>query len=579
MSAQTAKRRIAADSTSPRVEHFIGHGCLYICLLSLILLFPVLAVAQLVTSTPPAAPQPEPARESLGRSTPRGTVLGFLSASHKGNYELAAQYLDTRLRDKSATILAHQLFFVLDRRLPARLNQLSDKTEGSVPNPLKPDQDVVGTIASVNGNVDILLDRVDIGKGELRWLFSGTTLESIPRLYDEIDVVSVDSVLPEAMVNTRLAGIPLFQWLAVLVGMPVLYMATVLLNRLASPLAGRLRRRLRKRPDLPNPDVVPRPLRLLFVAFAILWTISKVSLPLLARQFWSSTATIIIIAAFVWLFILLNGWVEGLLLQRLARRHDTGAGSILRLGRHVIDLLAVFVGMLVGLEHFGVNPTAALAGLGVGGIAVALAAQKTLENVIGGTSIIFDHPVRVGDSLKFAEMQGIVEDIGLRSTRIRTPDRTVVSIPNGQIANASLENISIRDKFWFHPNLSLRWETTASQMRSVLEGVNNLLTQQPHIEHDSIRVRFLRFGTSSLDVEVFAYFFARDWCHFLQIQQELLLQMMEIVQATGTQMALQSHVLYPAAVSALDGTNAQASLKTAVTDTKPVDHAATAQSA
>jgi MscS family membrane protein len=116
-------------------------------------------------------------------------------------------------------------------------------------------------------------------------------------------------------------------------------------------------------------------------------------------------------------------------------------------------------------------------------------------------------------------------------------------------------------------------------MRSVLEGVNNLLTQQPHVEHDSIRVRFLRFGTSSLDVEVFAYFFARDWCHFLQIQQELLLQMMEIVQATGTQMALQSHVLYPAAVSALDGTNAQASLKTAVTDTKPVDHAATAQSA
>jgi MscS family membrane protein len=232
--------------------------------------------------------------------------------------------------------------------------------------------------------------------------------------------------------------------------------------------------------------------------------------------------------------------------------------------------------MLVGLSHFGVNPTAALAGLGVGGIAVALAAQKTLENVIGGVSIIFDQAVRVGDSLKFAEMQGTVEDIGLRSTRIRTPDRTVVSVPNGQIANASLENISIRDKFWFHPNLSLRWETTASQMRSVLEALNNLLAQQPHIERDSIRVRFLRFGTSSLDVEVFAYFFARDWGHFLQIQQELLLQIMEIVQAAGTQMALQSHVVYPAAVSASDGTNAQASLKTAVTDTKPIDHAATA---
>lgn len=578
MSARTAGRRTSAGPALPRVAHFFRDRRLYTCLLFLTLLFPILAIAQLIASDPSSALQPEPPKEALGRSTPRGTVLGFLSASHKGNYGVAALYLDTHLRDKSAAILAHQLFVVLDRRLPARLNQLSDSPEGSLPNPLRPDQDVIGTIASVNGNVDILLERVDIGKGQLRWLFSRTTLESIPSLYDEVNVVSVDNVLPEVMVNTRLAGIPLFEWLAVLVGMPFVYMTTVLLNRLASPLAGKVRRRLRKQPDQPNPDVVPRPLRLLLMALLILWTLSKVSLPLLARQFWSSTATIILIAACVWLFILVNGRVEGLLRQRLDRR-NTGVTSILRLGRRVIDLLAVFVGVLVVLHHFGVNPTAALAGLGVGGIAVALAAQKTLENVIGGASIIFDQVVRVGDSLKVAEMQGTVEDIGLRSTRIRTPDRTVVSVPNGQIANASLENISRRDKFWFHPNLSLRWETTASQMRSVLEALKNLLTQQPHIEHNSIRVRFLRFGMSSLDVEVFAHFFARDWNHFLEIQEELLLQIMEIVQTAGTQMALQSHVVYPAAVSAADGTNARLSLETAVTDTKPIDHAATAKSA
>jgi len=292
MSARTAERRIPANPPLVRLAHFIRHRCFWACLLSLILPFPVLAVAQPVASTP-AALQPEPAREPLGRSTPRGTVLGFLSAAHKGNYEIAAQYLDTRLRDKSAAILAHQLFVVLDRRLPARLNQLSDKPEGSLPNPLRPDQDLVGTITSVNGNVDVLLDRVDIGKGELRWLFAATTLESIPRLYDEVNVLSVDNILPQAMVNNRLAGIPLFEWLAVLVGMPLLYAITVLVSRLASPLAGELRRHLRKRPELPNPDLVPRPLRLLLVAFLILWTISKVSLPLLARQFWSSTATII----------------------------------------------------------------------------------------------------------------------------------------------------------------------------------------------------------------------------------------------------------------------------------------------
>ena len=116
----------------------------------------------------------------------------------------------------------------------------------------------------------------------------------------------------------------------------------------------------------------------------------------------------------------------------------------------------MIVCLLVALYHFGLNPTAALAGLGVGGIAVALAAQKTLENVIGGISVIVDKVASVGDTLRVGGTVGTVEDIGLRSTRIRTLDRTLLSVPNGQIANLSLENLSARDKFWFHPKLCLR---------------------------------------------------------------------------------------------------------------------------
>jgi MscS family membrane protein len=124
-----------------------------------------------------------------------------------------------------------------------------------------------------------------------------------------------------------------------------------------------------------------------------------------------------------------------------------------------------------------------LAGLGVGGIAVALAAQKTLENVIGGASIIFDGAVRVGDLLKVGETLGTVEDIGLRSTRLRTFDRTVFTVPNGQIANVSLENLSLRDSFWFHHIFSLRYETTAAQMRSVPQGITGLLEKYPLAKH------------------------------------------------------------------------------------------------
>ena len=278
------------------------------CLLSLVLLSCAHVWTQVgISSSLPTASQPDIPKDALGRTTPRGTVLGFVSAARKGDNELAADYLNTRLRGKAATDLAQQLFVVLDRRLPAHLNELSDKPEGSVSDRLKPDQERAGTISSDNGNVDIILERVDRGKSGSLWLFSSKTLDAIPDLYDEINGVSVESVLPEFLANTRIAGIVLFEWLAVFVGMPLFYLLTALLNRVLSRLIGRWRRRLYRKPDLPNPQALPRPIRLLLLAVAIHWLLTKLSLPLLARQFWFSTASILTIAGCVWLMILLNG--------------------------------------------------------------------------------------------------------------------------------------------------------------------------------------------------------------------------------------------------------------------------------
>ncbi len=185
---------------------------------------------------------------------------------------------------------------------------------------------------------------------------------------------------------------------------------------------------------------------------------------------------------------------------------------MLRLGRRIADAVAVGAGVLVILHYVGIDPTAALAGLGIGGIAVALAAQKTLENVIGGLSIIFDKAVRVGDFVKLGETSGAVDDIGLRSTRIRTMDRTILSVPNSQIANANIETLSARDKFWLHHFIGLRYETTTDQMGAVLTGIHTYLAAHPMIDRtDTIRVRLIRFGPSSLDIEVFAYVHALDW--------------------------------------------------------------------
>ena len=519
-------------------------------LLCLILLSCIPAWTQHVSPSPaPAAAQPEFPQDALGRTTPRGTVLGFLIAARKNDDDLAARYLDTGLQGKAAADLAHQLFVVLDRRLPARFRVPSDQPEGSLSDPLRPDHELVGTVRSESGNVEIILERVDRGKSGSLWLFSRNTLESIPDLYDEIEVISVESVLPAFLVENRFAGIVLFQWLAVFVGVPLFFLVTALLNRILRPLAVYGRRRLYRKLDLSNPQVLPMPVRLLLLALLIRWSLAKLGLPLMARQFWLSTASIITIVGCVWVLILLNGVVEAHLGKGARGRKLPSATLMLRFARRIVDLLFVFAGLLVALYHFGVNLTAALAGLGVGGIAVALAAQKTLENIIGGISLIFDRAVSVGDTLKVGDTLGVVDDIGLRSTRIRTLDRTMVSVPNGQIATMTLENFSSRDKFWLHPVLRLHQATTSSQMDAVLNSIRRLLIENQQIEPESVRVRFLGFGPSSLEIEVFAYVLAGDWSQFLEIQEQMLLRVMECVESAGAQIALPSHSIFLAAAS------------------------------
>jgi MscS family membrane protein len=496
------------------------------------------------SAPPKETPTVESPQDTLGRISPRGAVLGFLNAARKGNAEVAVLYLNTPLRGEPAQHLAQQLAVVLDRRLPARLNQLSDSPEGSLPDPLRPDEDIVGTITTKNGNLDITLERVDRGKSGLVWLFSKKTLSLIPDVFEEVTTPPVERFLPAFMVKTRVAGVPLFEYAAFVLGLPLLYLLTGLLNRVLGFGFGIVWRTVMRKPNAKNPTVMVQPVRLFLIALTIQSTLSVVGLPLLARQFWSTVALVISIVSTVWLLLLLNGWGEKALLRRLHRDNRSGATSVLRLTRRVIDVAILFAGFLFTLRRFGVDPTAALAGLGVGGIAVALAAQKTLENVIGGISLIADKALRVGDVLRLGDVLGAVEAVGLRSTRIRTMDRTIVIVPNSQIANASLETLSARDKFWFHHVAGLRYETTVEQMRAVIEGVLDLLASNANVNPGSMRVRFIHVGPFSLDVDIFAYITASDWDDFLKIQEGLLFSVMDIVSAAGAAIAFPSHTLY-----------------------------------
>lgn len=472
----------------------------------------------------PAPAAAGPAKDALGRDTPRGTLLGFIGAAREEHFDLAALYLNTSLRDTAAADLARQLYVVLDARLPARLPEVSDQPDGSRANPLKPDQDLIGTIATDQGSLDVLVERVARGPGGRVWLFSRRTLDAIPEVYDEVHLVPIESYLPSMLVRVHVAGIRLFDWLVFLVALPLLYYLLGLVGR-------------------PARRTVPGPLRLLFIALALQWLGGSIDLPLVERQFWSATRAMLFTVALVWVALMVARVAERYLLQRLGPSALGDTTSLLRVARRTGDAFIFVVGGLALLRFFGINATAALAGLGIGGIAVALSAQKTLENVIGGLSIIFDEAVKVGDTVRIGTMTGAVEYVGLRSTRIRTVDRTVVTIPNGQIATLNIETLSDRDKFWFHHVIGVTYTTTAEQLRAITSQIRDRLLQHTRVDDSSVRVRVVRFAPSSIDVEVSVYLFAQDWDNFLEMQEGLLLDVMAIVERHGSSMAFPTQTI------------------------------------
>ena len=178
------------------------------------------------------------------------------------------------------------------------------------------------------------------------------------------------------------------------------------------------------------------------------------------------------------------------------------------------------------------------------GVALAFAAQKSLENLFGGFVVLGDKIMRVGDMVRIGTAVGTIEDVTLYATRMRLLDRSVVTIPNGSLITAQIENRSRRDKFLVNPILGLRIETTPAQVRAVLDGVRQRLAADPRVEKQTLRVRFLKLGAYTLDVEVFAYVLAADFAAYLEAQEELLFLILEAIEAAGTGLALPSQMTY-----------------------------------
>jgi len=262
---------------------------------------------------------------------------------------------------------------------------------------------------------------------------------------------------------------------------------------------------------------------------------------LLYRQYYRQVIGVFLAFAFYWAVTRVTHRISRDISQRLTDRGRLAERSLVSLTRRVLDVLIfIIVGLYVLKSVFEVNVTAALAGLGIGGLAIGLGAQKTFENLLGGISILTDKAVVVGDPCRIGDQRGVVEDIGLRSTKLRTEDRTVVSIPNGTVATAILENYRLRDKILCRQGVRLRYDLSPDHVRYVLGEVREVLLRHAKVEEGTARVRLLRFGENAIEVEIYAYILERDYGEFLATQEDLLLQVMETLERTGGAVALPS---------------------------------------
>jgi MscS family membrane protein len=279
------------------------------------------------------------------------------------------------------------------------------------------------------------------------------------------------------------------------------------------------------------------PLQLLIALAAYRAGIVWIAPSYLLRTYLARILTGIIYLSFAWVFIRLIDAITTKLVVAMTGRQKASAASIMPLTRRTLKAIVVGIALLATLGSWGYDTTALLAGLGVGGLAVAFAAQKTLENLFGGVAVTTDKPVLVGDFCRYGDKLGTVEDIGLRSTRIRTLDRTVVTVPNGEFSSLQIENFGKRDKMSFRPILQLRRDTTAQQLRAVLPRIRQMLLDRPDIERTP-RVRLLTIAPNSLDVEIFSYVLTPDYDEFLMKQEELILNLLEILSQEGVSLSV-----------------------------------------
>lgn len=485
--------------------------------------------------------------DSLGRRSPRGTVEGFIQAVADQNYMRASQYLQLKRsyrKESQRQRIVLNFQKLLDKSgdmIPNAL--LSNKNTGRTDDDLATNRDVVGTVIANGNEITLYVENSEPESNLPLWQFSSETVNAIAAVTIE-DTTLLDIILPDTLIVRKLGGVPVGHWLAVVVLILISYLLAWALVSLVGFIIYKASKKARIEEKWKIIKALGLPFRL-YIAVLFFVAISQyVGISIIVRQRFSAITVTIGIMAFLILLWRLSDIISDYTQNRMTLRKRISAISVILFLRRMAKVAIVVIGIIAVLGAVGFDITTWVAALGIGGIALALGAQKTVENFVGSVTLIADQPIRVGDFCKVGEITGTVESIGMRSTRLRTSERTVVTIPNGSFSSNNIENYAHRDRFLFDPVLEFRMETTPHQLRYLLVEIRALLYAHESVNTEAAKVRFTGLTANAYKVEVWAYINAPNFDRFQEMQEDLLLRILDIVNTSGTDFAYPSQTIY-----------------------------------
>ncbi len=390
------------------------------------------------------------------------------------------------------------------------------------------------------------LPEVFLVKNNNEWVFSKETIEQIPDLYRSTFSTYVEVVLDRLPEWTKKdwLGIEIWQYLAVFFWLLIGLILRKIFEFILDNYIRRITQKTKFTWDDDLLDTIDKPAGFIFLMFFFSITYTNLQLSVTVNMYLSAILDIAVSIGFVWLFYNLADVFSKYLSVVTSKTENTLDDQLVPLIRKTLRFFIVVMGVIMVLQNQGYNVASLIAGLGIGGLAVALAAKDTLANFFGSITIFVDKPFRIGDWIKIGSVEGTVEEVGFRTTRIRTFYNSVISMPNSSIATTDIDNLGMRRYRRLKTVLNLTYSTSPEQMEAFVEGIKGIIKANKHFRQDYYEVHFNSFGAHSLDVLVYVFFDVPDWSTELQQRHNFLLEILRLAKELGVEFAFPTQTLH-----------------------------------